>query len=80
MRFSNKYIAQNVEIGVLNQLYAATDGNAEAGQFIGPDGRGEAWGYPTIVQPVAAAKDPDAARTSLAPLRRTYRSTFKLHE
>jgi NAD(P)-dependent dehydrogenase (short-subunit alcohol dehydrogenase family) len=62
MRFSNKYIAQSVEIGVLNQLYAATDWNAQAGQFIGPDGSGEAWGYPTIVQPVATAKDPDTAR------------------
>jgi NAD(P)-dependent dehydrogenase (short-subunit alcohol dehydrogenase family) len=62
MKFSNKYIAQDVEIGVLNELYAATDRNAETGQFIGPDGRGEAWGYPTIVQPVVTAKDPNTAK------------------
>jgi NAD(P)-dependent dehydrogenase (short-subunit alcohol dehydrogenase family) len=62
MKFSNRYIAQNVDIGALNQLYAATDWNAEAGQFIGPDGRSVSWGYPSIVQPVATAKDPNTAK------------------
>jgi NAD(P)-dependent dehydrogenase (short-subunit alcohol dehydrogenase family) len=56
MRIGNRFIAQDVEIGVLSQLYAATDPNAEGGQFIGPDGRGEASGYPTIVQPIDAAR------------------------
>lgn len=62
MKISNKYIAQDVEIGALDQLYAATDRKAQAGQFIGPDGRGESWGYPTIVQPAETAKDPHIGR------------------
>lgn len=80
MRFSNKYIAQNVEIGALNQLYAATDRNAEAGQFIGPDGRGESWGYPTIVQPVATAKDHHTARHLWNLSEELTGVQFKLHE
>jgi NAD(P)-dependent dehydrogenase (short-subunit alcohol dehydrogenase family) len=56
MRVGNRLIAQDVEIGVLSQLYAATDPRAEGGQFIGPDGRGEASGYPTIVQPIDPAR------------------------
>jgi NAD(P)-dependent dehydrogenase (short-subunit alcohol dehydrogenase family) len=62
MRVGNRFIAQNVEIGVLSQLYAATDPRAEGGQFIGPDGRGEASGYPTIVQPIDAARSPGTAQ------------------
>ena len=62
MRVGNRFIAQDVEIGVLSQLYAATDPKAEGGQFIGPDGRGEASGYPTIVQPIAAARVPETAQ------------------
>jgi NAD(P)-dependent dehydrogenase (short-subunit alcohol dehydrogenase family) len=62
MRVGNRYIAQDVEIGVLSQLYAATDPKAEGGQFIGPDGRAEASGYPTIVQPIAAARDAETAQ------------------
>jgi len=41
----------------LNQLYAATAAKAESGQFIGPDGKNELKGYPTVVLPVAAARD-----------------------
>jgi len=61
MRIGNRFIAQDAEIGVLSQLYAATDPRAEGGQFIGPDGRGEASGYPTLVQPIAAARVPETA-------------------
>ena len=31
-------------------------------QFIGPDGRREMSGYPTIVQPIDAARDPGLAK------------------
>jgi NAD(P)-dependent dehydrogenase (short-subunit alcohol dehydrogenase family) len=62
LKFTNRFIAQDVEIGALNQLYAATDPKAEGGQFIGPDGRGESKGYPTIVQAVESAKDPDIGK------------------
>ena len=61
MRVSNRLIAQDVEVGVLSQLYAATDPTVEGGQFIGPDGLAELWGYPTIVQPIAAARVPETA-------------------
>jgi len=62
LKFTNRVVAQDVEIGALDQLYAATDPNAESGQFIGPDGRGESKGYPTVVQPVESARDRDTAR------------------
>jgi NAD(P)-dependent dehydrogenase (short-subunit alcohol dehydrogenase family) len=62
MRIGNRFMAQSVEMGALNQLYAATAANAESGQFIGPDGKNELKGYPTVVQPVAAARDALLAR------------------
>ena len=62
LKFTNRVVAQDVEIGALDQLYAATDPKAESGQFIGPDGRGESKGYPTIVQPVESARDPDIGK------------------
>ena len=62
LKFTNRVVAQDVEIGALDQLYAATDPKAEGGQFIGPDGRGESKGYPTIVQPVESARGPEIGR------------------
>ena len=57
MRFGNRFIAQSAEMGVLPQLYAATAPEAEGGQFIGPDGRRELEGHPTVVAPVAHARN-----------------------
>jgi NAD(P)-dependent dehydrogenase (short-subunit alcohol dehydrogenase family) len=62
MRFGNRFLAQGVAMGALNQLHAATAPTISGGQFIGPDGKGEKSGYPTLVQPVAAARDADLAR------------------
>jgi NAD(P)-dependent dehydrogenase (short-subunit alcohol dehydrogenase family) len=62
MRIGNRFLAQDVAMGALNELYAATAPAAAGGQFIGPDGRGEKSGYPKIVQPIAAARDPDLAK------------------
>ncbi len=62
MRFGNRLFAQDVAMGTLNQLYAATAPTAASGLFIGPDGRGEKSGYPTIVQPIDAARDPELAK------------------
>jgi NAD(P)-dependent dehydrogenase (short-subunit alcohol dehydrogenase family) len=42
-------IGQSAAAGALPQLYAATDPRAESGQYIGPDGRGEMKGHPTVV-------------------------------
>ena len=57
----NKLLAQSVEMGVLPELYAATDPAATGGQFIGPDGRGESKGYPTVVRPIPPAEDRETA-------------------
>jgi NAD(P)-dependent dehydrogenase (short-subunit alcohol dehydrogenase family) len=62
MRIGNRFFAQHADQGALPQLYAATAAGAESGQFIGPDGRGESSGYPTVVRPVRTADDPDLAR------------------
>jgi len=57
MRIGNRFIAQSAEMGALNELYAATAPGVEGGQFIGPDGKNEMKGHPTIVQPIASARD-----------------------
>jgi len=56
-RLGNLVIAQSAEAGALSQLYAATDPDVEGGQFIGPGRFKESRGYPTVVQPAAAASD-----------------------
>ena len=62
MRIGNRFMAQDVAMGALNQLYAATAPRVEGGQFIGPDGKNEMRGYPSLVQPVAAAHDVGLAK------------------
>lgn len=57
MRFGNRFFAQSAEKGALNLLYATAAPDVHGGQFVGPDGRHEKSGDPTIVQPVASAKD-----------------------
>jgi hypothetical protein len=49
-------------MGALPELFAATDPGVKSGQFIGPDGRGEMKGHPTVVRAVASAEDPATAR------------------
>ena len=61
MRIGNRFIAQSAEMGALNELYAATAPGIEGGQFIGPDGKNEMKGHPTIVQPIAGAREPGVA-------------------
>jgi len=62
LRLGNRLIAQRVEMGALNQLYAAVDPGAQSGKFFGPNGWGENRGYPTEVQPIASARDEETAR------------------
>lgn len=62
LKVANLFVAQTAERGALPELYAATAPGVEGGQFYGPDGRNEMSGYPTLVQPVERAKDPDIAR------------------
>lgn len=61
MRIGNRFLAQNAEQGVLNQLYAATAGGLFGGEFIGPDGFREMRGSPSLVHPLPAATDPELA-------------------
>ncbi|MFB6776237.1 oxidoreductase [Streptomyces sp. NPDC056352] len=58
----NPLFAQTAANGALPQLYAATDPNAESGQFIGPDGLAELRGGPTRVQLSPAAADAETGR------------------
>jgi NAD(P)-dependent dehydrogenase (short-subunit alcohol dehydrogenase family) len=58
MRFGNRFLAQSAEMGALPQLYAATAPEVESGQFIGPDGKNEKKGHPTLVEPIDRARDP----------------------
>ncbi|MFI6450044.1 oxidoreductase [Streptosporangium amethystogenes] len=62
MRLGNRFAAQDARMGALPQLYAATNPDAVSGQFIGPDGYIEFKGYPTVVQPAEAAKNPMTAQ------------------
>jgi len=62
MRFGNRFLAQPAEMGVLPQLYAATAPAVQSGQFIGPDGKNEKKGHPTLVAPVDRAGDVELAR------------------
>lgn len=62
MRLGNRLFAQSAEMGALNQLYAATAPEAQSGKFYGPDGFAENRGYPTEVQPIETAKNPETAR------------------
>ncbi|MET0135011.1 MAG: oxidoreductase [Kibdelosporangium sp.] len=62
MKLGNRLMAQDVSMGALPQLYAATATEVQSGQFFGPDGRGESKGHPTVVQPIESAKDPETAR------------------
>ena len=62
MKAGNRLFAQDAEMGVLPQLYAATGADVESGQFYGPDGRGESKGFPTIVEPLDDARDRELAK------------------
>jgi NAD(P)-dependent dehydrogenase (short-subunit alcohol dehydrogenase family) len=62
MKAGNRFVAQDVEMGALPQIYAAAGADVESGQFYGPDGRGESKGYPTLVQPKDEARDRELAR------------------
>lgn len=49
-------------MGALPQLYAATAPAVRGGQYYGPDRLRGIRGYPTVVQPSAAARDPGLAK------------------
>ncbi|MBE2317860.1 SDR family NAD(P)-dependent oxidoreductase [Solirubrobacter sp. CPCC 204708] len=56
----NRLWAQSGDMGALPTLFAATQ-DIPGDTYIGPDGRGEMRGYPTVVGRSAAAQDAEAA-------------------
>jgi NAD(P)-dependent dehydrogenase (short-subunit alcohol dehydrogenase family) len=62
MTLGVRLIAQPADMGALPQLYAATSPDAESGQLIGPDARNEMKGWPTVVEPLEAARDREVAK------------------
>lgn len=62
LRFLNSLFAQTVEKGTLPTLRAATDPNAEPGEYYGPDGFMEMRGYPVKVNSNDLSKDAEKAR------------------
>jgi NAD(P)-dependent dehydrogenase (short-subunit alcohol dehydrogenase family) len=61
MAIGNRIFAQSDEMGALPTLYAATQ-DIPGNSYVGPDGRGEQRGHPTLVGRSKAALDDDTAR------------------
>ena len=61
MAASSRMMAQSPEMGALPSLYALTAEDVQGGDFIGPGGLMQMWGYPARVEPAAMAKDPELA-------------------
>ncbi|MCA0042726.1 oxidoreductase [Celeribacter litoreus] len=60
-RFLNPLMGMPLAQGVLSPLRAATDPDAQTGDFFGPTKLGQMRGYPERVEPKALARDPDLA-------------------
>jgi len=58
----NRLLAQSAAMGALPTLYAAADTHVRGGDFIGPDGFQEMWGFPTKVTSNDRSHDRPAAR------------------
>ena len=58
----NRLFAQSAEMGALPILYAATVADLPGGTFVGPLGRKEQRGYPTVVTAASKAYDEQAWR------------------
>ena len=61
MAIGNKLFAQSGEQGAWPTLFAATE-ELPGGAYIGPDGRGEMRGHPTLASRSSAAEDEETAR------------------
>ena len=65
--------AQSAAMGALPPLRAATDPNAQSGQYYGPDGLGEQRGHPKVVDSSAQSHDEDIQRRLWTRFRRAHR-------
>ena len=62
MGLLNKIFAQSQAMGALPTLYAATAPDVHGGEYFGPDGFNEMWGYPTKVESNDASHDEEVAK------------------
>jgi NAD(P)-dependent dehydrogenase (short-subunit alcohol dehydrogenase family) len=62
MAIGNRLFAQSADMGALPTLYAATVADLPGGTFVGPDGRNQQRGYPTVVSASGKAYDEQASR------------------
>lgn len=58
---ANRLMGQSAAMGALPTLYAATAQDVRGGDYYGPDGPGESWGYPKRVDSSARSHDRDTA-------------------
>jgi NAD(P)-dependent dehydrogenase (short-subunit alcohol dehydrogenase family) len=56
-----RLISQSAAKGALPQLYAATAPDVKGGEYFGPNGIAESFGYPKRVDSIPASKDPETA-------------------
>ena len=61
MAIGNRLLAQSGDQGAWPTQFAATQ-DIPGGSYVGPDGRGEFRGHPTLVSPSSAATDEETAR------------------
>jgi NAD(P)-dependent dehydrogenase (short-subunit alcohol dehydrogenase family) len=62
-KITNRFLAQSVDMGALPLLYGAVGPDVNGGDYIGPGGFREAWGYPARVEASEMAYDEEEART-----------------
>ncbi|MEM9458895.1 MAG: oxidoreductase [Myxococcota bacterium] len=61
MNIGNQLFAQSAAMGALPSLYALVADDVQGGDFIGPGGPMQLYGYPRQVQASSAAQDPEMA-------------------
>lgn len=62
MKVLTPIVAQDTLKGALPTLYAATEANVKSGDYIGPTGFYEAFGYPGLARVARRARNPDIGR------------------
>lgn len=60
--FLNGFLAMDITKGALPTLRAAIEADLKGGEFFGPDGLFELWGYPIEVEPNKLSKDENIAK------------------
>ncbi len=76
--FLNSYVAQDMRMGALPTMYAATVDTLAGGSYVGPDGFMEMRGYPKVVRASKAANNADVARQLWAVSEQLTGVTYQL--